>query len=673
MKTVLDEQYFKQMIEDAHLGIVFKRGTEIYNPLEKIPDILEEQPELYFTWLMSNPDYFYMACKVLFKIKIHPFQAVILRELWTHKFPMLVGSRGMSKSFSLALYALLRALFIPKRKILICSAGFRQAKIIFNYIESILSESPIMKDLILNCGNMNKAPEGWELKLGDSSIRAIPLGDGSRIRGLRANDILSDEFDSIPLDVFETVVGGFGAVSASPVENAGRIARKKLAERIGMIIPEEEEGSAGNQIVLSGTAGYSFKHFSKYHDRYRKIIKSRGNQDKLNEIFNNEIPPRGFDYRDFSVMRIPVDILPEGFMDDSNIARAKATVHSGIYQMEYCAVFSSDSNGFYPRSLIEKCTVKSEQDIKIKNVIIPAKEAVFKPILSGHPDYKYIMGIDPAMSTDNFAIVILEIRPNHRRVVYCWTTNEADYKYKKNNRLTTETNYYSYCIRKIRDLMRDFNMTAIAIDKDGGGRAILEGMNDEKVMKQGEIKLWPFILPNKQQDTDYHEGLHIIDVVNFSKEEFTSQSNHGMRKDMEEKELLFPLFDAISLAEADISQSLFDKADDEEKCIMEIEELKDELCTIVVTSTSISGRERFDTPEIKTTTGKKGRMRKDRYSALLMANMTARTLAMREDITLVPEHGGFADNRYPVKDSENGGKMYTGASWLIEGLADLYK
>jgi hypothetical protein len=62
-----------------------------------------------------------------------------------------------------------------------------------------------------------------------------------------------------------------------------------------------------------------------------------------------------------------------------------------------------------------------------------------------------------------------------------------------------------------------------------------------------------------------------------------------------------------------------------EDAVMEVEELKDELSTIVMTVTN-AGRERWSTPEIKLGTGKKGRMRKDRYSAIVIANMIARTI-----------------------------------------------
>jgi hypothetical protein len=60
---------------------------------------------------------------------------------------------------------------------------------------------------------------------------------------------------------------------------------------------------------------------------------------------------------------------------------------------------------------------------------------------------------------------------------------------------------------------------------------------------------------------------------------------------------------------------------------MEIEELKNELTTITLTKTSISGRDRWDTPEIKLPNGKKGKLLKDRYSSLVIANMLARQIS----------------------------------------------
>jgi hypothetical protein len=88
-----------------------------------------------------------------------------------------------------------------------------------------------------------------------------------------------------------------------------------------------------------------------------------------------------------------------------------------------------------------------------------------------------------------------------------------------------------------------------------------------------------------------------------------------------------------------------------ENCVYEIEELKNELSIIAHTKSDIAGRDRFDTPEIKTKTGKKGRLRKDRYSALLIANMLARQCA-RADAPLSFGLIGRATNSDRIDDSK---------------------
>ena len=50
----------------------------------------EIQPEDLIR-IMRDPNYFPFTCKLLMGIDIMPFQHVILRELWTRPFPMLIG------------------------------------------------------------------------------------------------------------------------------------------------------------------------------------------------------------------------------------------------------------------------------------------------------------------------------------------------------------------------------------------------------------------------------------------------------------------------------------------------------------------------------------------------------------------------------------------------------
>ena len=56
-------------------------------------------------------------------------------------------------------------------------------------------------------------------------------------------------------------------------------------------------------------------------------------------------------------------------MDEKNIARAKATVHSAIYQSEYGAVFIADSDGFFKRSLIEGCVTSEVKPIQVNGFV----------------------------------------------------------------------------------------------------------------------------------------------------------------------------------------------------------------------------------------------------------------------------------------------------------------
>ena len=66
-------------------------------------------------------------------------------------------------------------------------------------------------------------------------------------------------------------------------------------------------------------------------------------------------------------------------------------------------------------------------------------------------------------------------------------------------------------------------------------------------LKPGERPIYP-IIEDKEKDTDNLPGDHILDLVNFAKADWTAQANHGMRKDFEDKVLLFPRFDTLSLS-----------------------------------------------------------------------------------------------------------------------------
>lgn len=1005
---------------------------KIDNPFE---DIQDDDPIILAKNLLkviTKTEYIHMLCSMILNVQTHPFQNTVLQELWERPFPMLIASRGASKTFTLALYCHLKALLNNGTKIVVVGSGFRQAKLITEYMDAIWKNAPVYRDICSKDSGLTKDVDRYTFRINNSTVISIPTGDGNKIRGLRANIIIADEFNSIRSDIYETVIAGFAAVSSSPIENVIKSARERFLKEKGLWLPEYDKifKQVTNQSIIAGTAGYDFETFAQYWKRYKRIVESCGDKDKLEEIFQGEIP-ENFNWRDYSVIRIPYELLPTGFMDDKTVARSKVTVDKGIYLNEfgachtdkndliltdkglvpykfinigdkvlthkgvwrkvikktcrnyigkicevvsrgsnipitltidhpfwqqsdyfdtidnidftrlaelselnflshidladyvrsaaifdnhlytkypaqkisqtliyqilselkiekskskiarklntsfntvfyvdknnkrrtkssisryidvdnnlgkligyyaaegsiacdgrsvqfafskleteyindvqnllrkifglnssvyyskkhggcnvivnsriiaeffenicpgnartkhidpsflysnenfmlgfiegywngdgclhkdilatansssvklagqirtvlsYFGIFSSlhyrkpkkntkirgkevrcnefyrlnivgrslkefvqlvyrdtlskkfrdnrsfknkikskkfsdydglvynleveddhsytsinhtlhncfakDSMGFFKRSLIESCVTS---DLK------PIRGIYFDAATKGSQKLKYVYGIDPASEKDNFAIAIIELQPDHNRVVYVWTFNRANHLKLVEKGEVTEHNFFAYCARKIRKLMVSFPCLRIGMDQEGGGRAVLEALHDKDKMTDGEQLIWPIIDPDKEMPTDLKEGLHIVELINFSKADWVNDANQGMKKDMQDKVLLFPRFDNLALglaAEHDIAhRSESADIDFLENCVYEIEELKNELSTIIHTKSDIAGRDRFDTPEIKTAQGKKGRLKKDRYSALLIANMLAR-------------------------------------------------
>lgn len=669
----------EEFIENYWLGLGDTAGIETGDPFLEYAGS-SENPALRILGLMRDPRFFSFSADKLFSIRLAPFQLAILNVLWNHAFPMIIGCRGFGKSYLIAVYVMLRAIFCPGVKIVIVGAAFRQAKVIFDYCQGIWDASPVLRDFYGNDkrNGPRRDVDRCSLRLGESLIICVPLGTGEKIRGLRANVIVADEMPFIPIDIFETVVRGFASVSSDPVGKMQDEAKREAIKALGLWTTEydaELEGLTSNQVICAGSAYYAFNHFADYWKRYRSIIRSKGDPQKLEEIFGPNSD--AVSWKDYAVVRMPVEALPPKFMDEKQIAHARATVNKSVYLCEYAAVFCSDSDGFYKRSLIESCVVGKPAN----PISHPSCENInFNAVLRGDPNKRYVIAVDPASEKDNLAIFVLEAWSDHRRIVYGWTTTRSRHKAILKAGLTEEQDYYHFSARKIRDLIKLFPCERLAMDSQGGGVAIMEALQDTKNLQPGERPIYPIINSDKPLDTDGMSGDHILELINFAQAQWVAEANHGMRKDLEDKVLLFPNFDpaviAVALEEDKATgrvkvsldgqlEKLYDTLED---CVMEIEELKDELSSIVHTQTGQTLRDRWDVPEVKQPGGKKGRLRKDRYSALLMANMVARVMERTPDPQEYSPYGGFA-SAMNVKPEGLNGPMWIGPAWYTEAVA----
>ena len=92
----------KTNFDDAWLGLGDLAKIDlINNPMIHRTEENIENPDLHLAKLLRNPRYLGSTCKLLFNLELHPIQIAVLQEIWNRPFPMLIGSRGFSKSFTL--------------------------------------------------------------------------------------------------------------------------------------------------------------------------------------------------------------------------------------------------------------------------------------------------------------------------------------------------------------------------------------------------------------------------------------------------------------------------------------------------------------------------------------------------------------------------------------------
>src|ERR1700723_1529194 len=141
-------------IEYAHLGLDFKK---LRNPFSEY-----RSAEDYMMVLkgIRKPENFSYTCKKIMNIEPGIFQLVWLEMLWKYPFPMLIATRGGSKTFTIALYYMLRALITQGCKIVVASASYRQAKFIFEYMETIWYGAPVLRNL---CGEGSGPKHGTDV------------------------------------------------------------------------------------------------------------------------------------------------------------------------------------------------------------------------------------------------------------------------------------------------------------------------------------------------------------------------------------------------------------------------------------------------------------------------------------------------------------------------------
>mgnify|MGYP003687826023 FL=1 len=190
--------------------------TNYNDKLLELKGYLEEKDakhELY-KFLRNNITF---TTNLLAGVDLFPFQHMAIKGMLETDYFLGIWSRGMSKSFSTAIYAFLDAIFNQGVQIGIMAATFRQSKMIFEKIEDI-ARKPEAQFLAQCITKKSKRNDQWTLEIGESKIIALPLGDGSKLRGFRFHRIIIDEFLLMPEQIYNEVILPFLSVVQNPTE-----------------------------------------------------------------------------------------------------------------------------------------------------------------------------------------------------------------------------------------------------------------------------------------------------------------------------------------------------------------------------------------------------------------------------------------------------------------------
>jgi hypothetical protein len=516
-------------------------------------DIMIDQGLEMVEFYRNNPC---IAAYDLLRVDLAPIQRTVFEDMWFKNYAIVVASRGLGKTFLLGLLSALSCMLYPGYRVGLIAPVFRQSKLVFAEVEKLYTRSPILREATEKrpvrgsdtCYLRFKSVHG----ISPSYIEALPLGDGSKIRGSRFYLVVIDELAQVPDKILDMVIRPMAATTLEPMENVRRIERQRKLLELGLATADDFEEATVNKMIMTSSGFYKFNHMWRRMKDYWRQMNEYG------------------DASQYSVWQIPYWDLPEGFLDRNNIEEAKRVMSDSEFRMEYEASMISDSEGFFKASLLEACTT---HDCFLES--------------RGEKGAEYVLGVDPAQGGDASCGMVLIKMGNPNKIV-----SVLELKRKTTQELT----------RTIQAIDSSYNVARIFMDKGGGGKAIMDLLEDGF---EGHEKL----IDRTDEDKIHLPGRHTLEMVTFNPS-WISDANFTTLSMLEDKKLIFPGPPTIS---ADILEDMYEK----------IKDLKRQMLNIIVTQTA-TGVLHFDTP-------KKGQ-KKDLYSAIILAAHGVRMIAKELEV-----------------------------------------
>jgi hypothetical protein len=558
--------------------------------------------------------------ELILGITLESYQELTLKSFFSKNYCMLVWGRGCAKSFTAAVYCVLKCIFEPGTKILIASINFRTSRRLFNEIEKFLA-SPAAA-LAMQCfGAKMKRNDQYEWTINGGSITAIPL-TGEKIRGIRANVLILDEFLLLPPDIIDNVLMPF---LSSPRDVSDRIRTRKLEDELikkGLLHEDNRQIFENtSQMLALSSASYTFEHLYRVHQQWASLIEEPEQQQST----NGELPGTYF------ISQLSYEALPPHMVDQAAIQLAKngGSSHNSFLR-EYAARFIDGGDSYFSPKKMHMCTIPDGE--------YPTTKIV------GDPDKKYVLSIDPnfssSKSADYFAMSLIEIDEEKKQGILVHGYQAAG------SSLQDHIKYLYY-------IYKNFNVALIVIDH-AGADTFMDAVNNSTYFKDmnKQIKFFDFDSDKENEDyismlkeaaRQYNKDIGAICIKQYFTSSFLVRANSYLQTCIDHKKIWFA---SRASNHPDILENMFtmnlpmdyvyprgigDRADNEyetkkltvrdfiEQQDFIVQDTKDQCANVEVTSTS-RGTQSFDLPSNLRKSTSINRARKDNYTTLMLGN-----------------------------------------------------
>lgn len=572
----------------------------------------DEAKYLLYKFLRNNVAY---SAELFLGVKLFPFQTMAIKGMMASDYSMFVFSRGMSKTFSTAIYILLECLLHPNAKIGVIAGSFRQSKLIFQKMEDILSkpEAKLAKD----CGfKLTKGTDMWTLELGNSKAIALPLANGERLRGFRFNRIVLDEFITIPEKIFSEVIIPFLGVIENPIEREELFKLENDLIDKGMMKDDERYVWPNNKLIILSSPSFKFEYMYKLYKKYEALIfgEDASQENEEEEEFNDNA------YR--LIMQLSYDCAPRRLYDQNLLKQAKATMSEMQFQREFGAQFVDESDGYFRLSKMLACTIMDGEKPHVE--------------IAGDPSAEYTISFDPNWagnsSADHFAMQVFKINREAQTacLVHSYAIAGVDLKF--------HMRYFLY-------LLQHFNVVGLCGDYNGGVQFI-NSCNESEIFKKAKIEIKTIEVDLDKPEEYFNDLLLMKEQYSLSEKRIcilrkpTSNwirvANEMLQAAIDHKRILFAAravdedFEAQRKKNIPISELKWD-LDQQKGSVdaMKIDFLDQQKTNIELTKTQCANIEVVSNPQgsqsfqlpmnMRKQTGP-NRARKDSYSALVLGN-----------------------------------------------------